>query len=189
MIILSREKKAPQWCSYQSTGHVLSFVTPVHLANIRGIILCANIYLDFYVSDISIVPKIYNKTNNTSHRFKAYASHPSTSDALNNCMCAMFYPLDDTTLLVEPGDSVAVVLKLSRGSVLGCGLGLIYESDMVDCNLAIQTITEPNPLGDSRQVSIQLNVISNNSHGSDDLFSDEDYSHSDDEDELWYKHI
>ncbi|KAI3800974.1 hypothetical protein L1987_29074 [Smallanthus sonchifolius] len=167
MIQLPSKKVVPGWCSYQSWGNVLSFVAPVHLDNnICGIILCANI--SNYSSAATL--KMHNKTKDTSHRFK--------TNMQEGCMFVMFYPLDDTTLLVEPGDSVVLILPL--GSVSTYGMRLIYESDVVDCKLVIQTVTEHTTRIPSEMATgiTQLNAISNDAH-------DNDYSSSDDEDELW----
>ncbi|XP_076939047.1 TMV resistance protein N-like [Bidens hawaiensis] len=112
MMQFSVQKEVPDWCSYRNRGDVLSFVAPLNLeGNICGIIVCAN-FSSYYDCGI-INPAVHNKTKNTSHRFKAYASH--TIGTYTVCMCVMWYPLDDTTLLVEPGDSVEVVLP--QGSV------------------------------------------------------------------------
>ncbi|KAI3741843.1 hypothetical protein L1987_59521 [Smallanthus sonchifolius] len=149
MIQLSQEM-VPDWCSYQSS----------------------------YFSS-AIILEMYNKTKNISHRFVTNTSDLFAATTLGDCMYVLSYPLDDTTLLVEHGDSV--VLKLPRGLVLSCGLRLIYESDVVDCILVFQTATEPIPhISSEMPVGItQSNAISNDTHG-------RDCSCSDDEDELWW---
>ncbi|KAI7757819.1 hypothetical protein M8C21_027178, partial [Ambrosia artemisiifolia] len=114
MIQLPWKEEVPDWCSYQNRGDVLSFVAPARLDNnIRGIILCANISEIF--SSRIIIPKIYNRTKNASHRFKTYTSHHLTTHWWTRCMCVMCYPLDDTVLMVEPGDNLTVVVELSQG--------------------------------------------------------------------------
>ncbi|XP_076900003.1 TMV resistance protein N-like isoform X2 [Bidens hawaiensis] len=135
MMRLSWQEEVPDWCTYRNRGDVLSFVAPLHMHNnICGIILCACINLDKFHSDNSVVPKMYNKTKNTSHHFKANTIASPRRCTFQDCMYVISYPLDNTTLLVEPGDSVAVVLKVPQGSVSSYGLRLIYESDVVDSN-------------------------------------------------------
>lgn len=69
-------------------------------------------------------------------------------------MRVMFYPLDDTTLVVEAGDTVVLEfprqLFSSCGLRLCCGLRLIYENDVVDSKLVIRKVTEPKTLNHRR---------------------------------------
>lgn len=125
----------PDWCSCRSRGDTLSFVAPMYLdKKICGMFLCATITKISEIHTISF--KMLNKTRNTSHRLKEMVLGFDCS------MSVMFYPLDDTTLVVEAGDTV--VLEFPQKSVsscglrLCCGLRLIYESDVVDLKLVTQ---------------------------------------------------
>ncbi|PWA80026.1 hypothetical protein CTI12_AA069630 [Artemisia annua] len=69
-------------------------------------------------------------------------------------MLVMFYPLNDTTLVVEAGDTVEVkfndttvdiveLLFCDEKSVKSCGLRLIYEDDVVDSGLVLKDARKP----------------------------------------------
>ncbi|XP_076900002.1 TMV resistance protein N-like isoform X1 [Bidens hawaiensis] len=163
MIQLPWRKELLEWCTYQNRGYFLSFVAPLHLHNnICGIILCAT-PSERYISIISN-PKMHNKTKNTSHSFKV-----NRGDEVHNCMLVMSCPLDDTTLLVEPGEFV--VIEFPQGSLSSCGLRLIYESDVVDGYLVVKTATEPTPHIPSETGVTQLHTISIHSQCDDYSFS------------------
>ncbi|KAK1420489.1 hypothetical protein QVD17_22129 [Tagetes erecta] len=121
-ICLPWKEEVPEWCSYQSKGDVLSFVVPGN--KICGAILCLG-NSNPMMSNVAL--KMYNKTKNTSRHFEV--------EVQGSYMGIMCCPLDNTTLLVEPGDFV--VLKLPQGLVSSCGLRLIYENDVVDSKLVI----------------------------------------------------
>ncbi|KAK9055801.1 hypothetical protein SSX86_026886 [Deinandra increscens subsp. villosa] len=137
--ISSWRKQVPDLCSYTYGGHVLSFAAPVHMEKkICGMILCATTTRNSVIHTITF--KLLNRTKNTSHLVKDLVLDFDCS------MLAMFYPLDDTTLLVEAGDTVVLEfprkLVSSCGLRLCCGLRLIYESDVVDSKLVSQDSTE-----------------------------------------------
>ncbi|KAI3741840.1 hypothetical protein L1987_59518 [Smallanthus sonchifolius] len=69
--------------------------------------------------------KMHNKTKNTSHRFKT--DKVACLSCLIHLMIQHFW--------WNP-------VTLPQGSVSTCGIRLIYESDVVDCKLVIQTVTE-----------------------------------------------
>ncbi|KAI3741842.1 hypothetical protein L1987_59520 [Smallanthus sonchifolius] len=120
VIALSREC-IPNWCNYQKRGDFLCFVAPMHLGkNICGVILYAT--TGTFVAPSTIASKMVNKTKNTSHRLIEMVFQ-------QGAMCVMFYPLDDTTLVVEAGDTVA--LEFPQKSVSSRGLRLIYDNDVV----------------------------------------------------------
>ncbi|KAI3800976.1 hypothetical protein L1987_29076 [Smallanthus sonchifolius] len=123
VIGLSREC-TPNWCNYQNRGDLLCFVAPMHLGKkICGVILYAT--TGTFVPTSTIASKMVNKTKNTSHRLKEMVFQQGS-------MCVMFYPLDDTTIMVEAGDTVA--LEFPQKSVSSCGLRLIYDNDVVTRN-------------------------------------------------------
>ncbi|GKD72652.1 TMV resistance protein N [Tanacetum coccineum] len=67
-----------------------------------------------------VSPTIYNKTKGTSHQFYKLMYRG-----------VQFHPLNDTTLLVEAGDTVELQFD-DNESVKSFGLHLIYEDDVVD---------------------------------------------------------
>lgn len=94
---------------------------------IYGMILCAN-----NSRGGTLTPKMLNKTKNTSHGLRKMPCREGS-------MVVMFYPLDDTTLVVEAGDNV--VLEFTGKSVFSFGLSLIYYTDVLDSKLAIQNVS------------------------------------------------
>ncbi|GKB18145.1 TMV resistance protein N [Tanacetum coccineum] len=134
-IYLSGEE-VPEWCTYgNNSGNVLSFVAPIqfHHTKICGLILCATRgNKDVY--EKWVCPAIYNQTKGTSHRLRDVGDDCGT-------MMVMFYPLNDTTLVVEAGDTVEIEFLYKR--VLSCGLRLVYEDDVVDSGLVIKDATKP----------------------------------------------
>ncbi|KAK1420496.1 hypothetical protein QVD17_22144 [Tagetes erecta] len=144
MIYLSWHMNVPDWCSCQSRGDIISFVAPVHLDNICGIILCVNTLKYF---NRHFVPNLHNKTKNTSHPLvtkNAIGPYSLTFSCFRRqYMIVMSYPLDDTTLVVEPGDSLILELPHDQGSITSSALRLIYETDVVNYKLVFQTVTQP----------------------------------------------
>ncbi|GKB73247.1 TMV resistance protein N [Tanacetum coccineum] len=134
-IYLSGEE-VPEWCTYgNNSGNVLSFVAPIqfHHTKICGLILCAT-RGNKDVCEKWVCPAIYNQTKGTSHRLRDVGDDCGT-------MMVMFYPLNDTTLVVEAGDTVEVEFLYKR--VLSCGLRLVYEDDVVDSGLVIKDAAKP----------------------------------------------
>ncbi|PWA50866.1 TMV resistance protein N [Artemisia annua] len=74
-------------------------------------------------------PEIYNKTKGTRHCFRSLRS--------SGTMMIMFYPLNDTTLVVEAGDTVEVVVYEN------CGLRLVYEDEVADSGLVLKDVMKP----------------------------------------------
>ncbi|PWA77141.1 TMV resistance protein N [Artemisia annua] len=128
-------KEVPEWCTYRDSGNVLSFVAPIQFdhSKIWGLILCAT--RDKYAPSIS--PEIYNKTKGTSHQIRDFGG-------VWGSMFVMFYPLNNTTLVVEAGDTLEV--EFNDKSLTSGGLRLVYENDVVDSGLVLKdvSITELN---------------------------------------------
>ncbi|GJW94644.1 TMV resistance protein N [Tanacetum coccineum] len=137
LVISLTEPEVPDWyvwCSYQNIGNVLSFVAPMHFDNqIRGVILCAMTDLD-NDHDVWFNPKMHNETKELSHRFGQMDFEGCVS------MCVMFCPLNNTTLVVEAGDTV--VFQFGHGNKVAscCGLRLVYEDDVLDSKLVIKSV-------------------------------------------------
>nr|GEU93300.1 hypothetical protein [Tanacetum cinerariifolium] len=126
-------KEAPEWCSYRNNSgngrrHLngvviettvemfLSFVAPIQLhTKICGLIICAT--HDKEDCNGWYRHEIYNKTKGTIH------------------------PLNDTTLLLEAGDTVEFYFKVL--GIKSCGMLLIYEDDVVDSGLVLKDVREP----------------------------------------------
>ncbi|PWA50024.1 TMV resistance protein N [Artemisia annua] len=119
-------KELPEWCTYQNSGNVLSFVAPIPFdSKICGLIFCAT-------TDNWTFLEIHNKTKEKSHCIETIDHIITTYSTLQ----VMFYPLNDKTVVVEAGDTVEV--KFNDTTVAGdtvevrsCGLRRIYENDMV----------------------------------------------------------
>ncbi|PWA76538.1 TMV resistance protein N [Artemisia annua] len=149
LLITLSWKELPGWCTYGNSGNVLSFEALIQFdSKICGLILCATIEED-YIPSLWGFLAIYNKTKGTSHRFRD-CSYGSAS------MLVMFYPLNDTTLVVEAGDTVEVKFTdttlvvdiveqifYDEKSVKSCGLRLIYEDDVVDSGLVLKDARKP----------------------------------------------
>ncbi|PWA83462.1 TMV resistance protein N [Artemisia annua] len=102
-------EELPEWCTYRNSGNVLSFVAPVQFdSKIRGLILCDTREKD--KDEDWVYPVIYNKTKGTMHRLNGPNYYMVSR-------LVMFYPLIDTTLVVEAGDTVEVKFD-DKGSVL-----------------------------------------------------------------------
>lgn len=127
-----------EWCTYQNSGKVLSFVAPLkHFDNkICGVILCATLDEDkVYPYMLWAHPAIHNKTKGTSHLF-------GDCRYFSASMLVMFYPLNDTILLVEAGDTVELHID-NADEVTSCGLRLVYENDVVDSGLVLKNVKKP----------------------------------------------
>lgn len=133
-------EEVPDWCStYGDTGHVLSFEAPLHLdKKICGVILCATAKYSFN-EPLSI--KVLNKNKKTSCWISSMIVRRATS------MYVLFYGFNDTTLVVEAGDIVTIqfVQKLTPEMCWRYGFRLIYEGDVVDSKLLLQSVIESTP--------------------------------------------
>ncbi|PWA65672.1 TMV resistance protein N [Artemisia annua] len=137
-------KEVPEWFTYRNSGNVLSFVLPIQFdSKICGLILCAT--KDEVDEFEWVCPIIYNKTKGTSHRF-------SGSDYRDVSMMVMFYPLNDTTLVVEAGDTVELQFQFHKECphhlryteclhfIKSGGLLLVYEDEVVDSGLVLKEV-------------------------------------------------
>ncbi|PWA97044.1 TMV resistance protein N [Artemisia annua] len=131
-------EELPEWCTCRNSGKVLSFVAPIQFdSQICGLILCGPKLYEDDGDDEWLHPTIYNKTKGTSHKF-----YPSV---VGSPMFVTFYPLNDTTLVVEAGDTVEVEFhdEVSLFPLNSVGLRLVYEDDVVDSELVLKDVREP----------------------------------------------
>ncbi|PWA91696.1 TMV resistance protein N [Artemisia annua] len=133
-------KELPEWCTYRNIGNnVLSFEAPIRFdSKICGLILCATRDKKDDEYKEWLYPVIYNKTKGTtSHRIRDFGG-------IWGSMFVMFYPLNNTTIVVEAGDTLEV--EFNDESVTSVGLRLVYENDVVDSRLVLKdvSITELN---------------------------------------------
>ncbi|GKD35021.1 hypothetical protein Tco_1250530, partial [Tanacetum coccineum] len=138
-ITLSGEE-LPEWCTYRNSGNVLSFVAPIQFVNtkIYGLILCATTVVDdkaYISSDHWVSPTIYNKTKGKSHRLLCTMGFNAASKIVK------FYPLNDTTLAVEAGDTVELQFDDEKRHKSG-GVRLVYEDDVVDSGLVLKDVRD-----------------------------------------------
>nr|GEX31987.1 hypothetical protein [Tanacetum cinerariifolium] len=128
-------KEVPEWCTYRNSGHVISFVTPVQFhSKICALILCATRDKDKHFGQW-VYPTIYNKTKGTRRRLSIVGFNIASR-------IVMFYPLDDTTLVVEAGDTMELLFN-DQESVKSVGLRLICEDDVVDSGLILKDVRKP----------------------------------------------
>ncbi|GJY23027.1 hypothetical protein Tco_0396685 [Tanacetum coccineum] len=83
-----------------------------------------------------VYPTIYNKTKGTSHRLLCKVGFNPASKMVK------FYPLNDTTLAVEAGDTVELQFDDESGHKNG-GVRLVYEDDAVDSGLVLKDVRKP----------------------------------------------
>ncbi|GKC06686.1 TMV resistance protein N [Tanacetum coccineum] len=123
----------PDWCNYRHNGDILSFEAPTHLdKKILGFIIHATTQQHYHSSPY-ITPKILNKTNQKSHHFRRMELGSIST-------CIIFYPLDDTTLVVKAGDTAVLQFRdeYVPKRVTSYGLSLVYEGDEMDSKLVIE---------------------------------------------------
>lgn len=140
-IRLSNDHKEefPMWCHNVFHSTQGEFVAPEHLHDrkICGIILCIR-----FISQSYNDAELQNKTKGTSCRPTRRVYYDLKS------MCIRFFPLDNSMLMVEAGDTLAIDL---HNSVKGFGVRLIYKDGACD-----EMEVEPLPIH-----SVNFNPIPN----------------------------
>ncbi|PWA74761.1 TMV resistance protein N [Artemisia annua] len=158
-------KELPEWCTYRNSGNnVLSFEAPIQVdhSKICGLILCATRDNKDDEYDEWANPTIYNRMKGTSHQF-----HDCRYNS--DSMMVMFYPLNDTTLVVEAGDTVELQFFDDEHGVKRCGLRLIYEDDVVDSGLVFKDVRKPTislfPLSSESKIMTSNSITEINDEG------------------------
>ncbi|PWA52719.1 protein SUPPRESSOR OF npr1-1, CONSTITUTIVE 1 [Artemisia annua] len=125
-LVINLSGELPEWYSYLHCRSFLYSNASIEFdKKICGLILCATKDDD---EGEWVCPEIYNKTKRTNHRFSSFKFLDEK--------VVMFYPLNDTTLVVEAGDVV-------RHRLYNCPASRsqfcwIYEDDVVDSGLVLK---------------------------------------------------